>query len=74
MLALNIAWLIGSIVLVETVFNYGGLGRLLVDSIRYKDTPVIQSIVMLLCAVYVLANLLADLSMVALNPKLRARR
>lgn len=73
-LALNVAWLIGSIVLVETVFNFDGLGRLLVDSIRYKDTPVIQAIVMLLCAVYVLASLLADLSVMALNPKLRARR
>jgi len=73
-LALNVAWLIGSIVLVETVFNFDGLGRLLVDSIRYKDTPVIQAIVMLLCTVYVVANLLADLSIMALNPKLRARR
>ncbi|BCP52317.1 ABC transporter permease [Kaistia sp. 32K] len=73
-LALNIAWLIGSIVLVETVFNFDGLGRLLVNSIRYKDTPVIQAIVMLLCAVYVLANLLADVSIMALNPKLRTRR
>lgn len=72
-LALNIAWLIGSIVLVETVFNFDGLGRLLVESIQYKDTPVIQAIVILLCAVYIMANLLADLSLMALTPKLRTR-
>jgi peptide/nickel transport system permease protein len=73
-LALNIAWLIGSIVLVETVFNFEGLGRLLVDSIQYKDTPVVQCIVLLLCAVYIVCNLLADISMVTLNPRLRSAR
>ena len=70
-LALNIAWLIGSIVLVETVFNFDGLGRLLVESVEYKDTPVIQAIVIMLCAVYIFANLLADISVMVLNPKLR---
>lgn len=72
-LALNIAWLIGSIVLVETVFNFDGLGRLLIDSVNYKDTPVVQAIVLILCLVYIISNLLADISIMALNPKLRAR-
>jgi peptide/nickel transport system permease protein len=73
-LALNVAWLIGSIVLVETVFNFQGLGRLLVDSIQYKDTPVVECIVLLLCAIYILSNLLADISIVTLNPRLRSAR
>lgn len=73
-LALNIAWLIGSIVLVETVFNFDGLGRLLVNSINYKDYPVIQAVVLVLCTVYVTANLAADISMLVLNPKLRQAR
>ena len=72
--ALNVAWLIGSIVLVETVFNFPGLGRLLIDAISYKDSPVVLAISLLLCVVYAACNLLADLAIVALNPKLRASR
>lgn len=72
--ALNIAWLIGSIVVVESVFNFPGMGRLLIDSISYKDMPVVQAVALLLCAVYILANLVADLAIILLNPKLRVSR
>lgn len=70
--ALNLAWLIGGVVLVETVFNFPGMGRLLVDSIRVLDTPVIEAIALLMAAVYVVANLAADLVSGLLNPRLRA--
>ncbi|HXU58133.1 MAG TPA: ABC transporter permease, partial [Verrucomicrobiae bacterium] len=69
---LNIAWLMGGIVVVETVFNFPGLGRLLVDSISLKDVPVILAASLLLTAVYILCNLLADIASLLLNPKLRA--
>jgi peptide/nickel transport system permease protein len=70
--ALNIAWLIGGVVVVETVFNFPGLGRLLIDSIRYQDSPVIEAIALILAAVYVVANLGADVLVNLLNPRLRA--
>lgn len=69
--ALNIAWLIGGIVVVETVFNFPGLGRLLIDAISLKDVPVIQAVALLLTAVYILSNLVADILVIALNPRLR---
>lgn len=69
---LNVAWLIGGVVLVEVVFNYPGIGQLLVDAIRLLDTPVIEAIAMILASVYILANLGADLVAGALNPRLRA--
>src|SRR5438309_5397085 len=70
--ALNIAWLMGGVVVVETVFNFPGLGRLLVDSISLKDVPVILAASLLLTAVYILANLVADVLVLVLNPRLRA--
>ncbi len=72
--ALNIAWLIGGIVVVEAVFNFPGLGRLLIDAIRLKDVPVIQAVALLLSALYMLTNLLADLLVTLLNPRLRTAR
>lgn len=70
---LNVAWLIGGVVLVEVVFTYPGVGQLLVDSIRNLDTPVIEAIALILAAVYIIANLGADLAAGALNPRLRAK-
>jgi peptide/nickel transport system permease protein len=69
---LNVAWLIGGVVLVEVVYNYPGIGQLLVDAIGLLDTPVIEAIAMILASVYILANLGADLVATALNPRLRA--
>jgi peptide/nickel transport system permease protein len=69
---LNVAWLIGGVVLVEVIFTFPGIGQLLIDSIRNLDTPVIEAIALIFAAVYVLANLGADLVAAALNPRLRA--
>jgi len=68
---LNVAWLIGGVVLVESVFNYPGLGRLLVTSVGVLDTPVIEAIAMIMAAVYIFTNLGADVVSVLLNPRLR---
>lgn len=69
--ALTVAWLLGGVVVVEVVFNYPGLGRMMIDAISDRDLPVIQAIVMLVAATYVGVNLLADLMTMLLNPRLR---
>lgn len=69
--ALTVAWLLGGVVVVEVVFNYPGLGRMMIDAISDRDLPVIQAIVMLVAATYVGVNLLADLLTMLLNPRLR---
>ena len=70
-LALAIGAMIGEVVVVETVFAYPGLGRLLVNSIQYRDLPVIQACILIASSAYILANLLADFLYVLLNPRLR---
>jgi peptide/nickel transport system permease protein len=69
--ALNLAYLVGGVVVVERVFSYPGFGNLLVDSLQLRDLPVIESTVMIAALVYVLANLLADVTGILLNPRLR---
>ena len=69
--ALTIAWLLGGVVVIEVVFNYPGLGRLMIDSISDRDLPVVQSIALIVASVYVCVNLAADLLTMLANPKLR---
>jgi peptide/nickel transport system permease protein len=73
-LALDIGRLIGGIVVVETVFAYPGLGRLLVFSIQQRDIPMLQAVILVVAAVYALANLAADLLYAWLDPKIRYGR
>lgn len=70
-IALNLAFLISGIVVVETLFNFSGLGRLMVESVSTRDIPVVQICALLFCAVYVLLNLLADIVAIVSNPRLR---
>jgi len=72
--ALTMAWLLGGVVVVETVFNYPGLGRLMVDAISERDLPVVQAIALILATVYVGLNLAADMLTMLLNPRLRGMR
>ena len=69
--ALNLAYLVGGVVVVEKVFSYPGFGSLLVDSLQLRDLPVIEATVMIAALVYVGANLIADVAAVLLNPRLR---
>jgi peptide/nickel transport system permease protein len=69
--ALTIAWLLGGVVVIETVFNYPGLGRMMIDSISDRDLPVTQAIALIIATVYVGVNLLADLLTMIANPRLR---
>ena len=69
--ALNLAYLVGGVVVVERVFSYPGFGSLLVDSLQLRDLPVIETTVMFAALVYISANLIADIAAVLLNPRLR---
>ena len=70
-IALNLAYLVAGVVVVETVFAYPGLGKLLVDAVTQRDIPLAQVTIMLFCATYVALNLLADLVSILSNPRLR---
>ena len=69
--AINVGFLIGGIVVVETVFAYPGLGRLMVDAVNHRDVPVIQMAALLIALTYALANLVADLAYAYLDPRIR---
>lgn len=69
--ALTIAWLLGGVVVIEVVFNYPGLGRMMIDAISDRDLPVVQAIALIVATVYVGVNLTADLMTMVLNPRLR---
>ncbi len=70
-IAISIGWLIGGLIVTESVFSYPGLGRLLLYSIQHRDLPLIQAVAMLVVTIYSLANLLADLLYAYLNPRIR---
>jgi len=70
-IAINVGYLIGGIVVVETVFAYPGLGRLMVDAVNHRDVPVIQMAALVIALAYALANLAADLAYAYLDPKIR---
>ena len=74
LVALTIAWLLGGTVVIEVVFNYPGLGRLMVQSIFFRDLAMVQAITLILAALYVGVNLFADLLTLVANPRLRTMR
>jgi peptide/nickel transport system permease protein len=69
--ALNLAYLVVGVVIVEVVFVYPGLGQLLVDSVSKRDIPVVQASGLIFAAVYVSLNLLADVASILTNPRMR---
>jgi peptide/nickel transport system permease protein len=70
-IALQMAWLAGGVVVVESVFNYPGIGKQLVDSVNAHDVPMVQALAMIIAAVYVGVNLVADLVSILLTPRAR---
>jgi len=68
---IGVALLIGGVVITETVFNIPGIGRLVVDAIQRRDYPIIQGVILVFSAVYVLVNLLVDLSYTFFDPRIR---
>jgi peptide/nickel transport system permease protein len=70
-IGIGVALLIGGVVITETVFNIPGVGRLVVDAISKRDYPIIQGVILIFSGVYVLVNLLVDMSYTLLDPRIR---
>ena len=70
-ISLDIGYLLGGIIVVEEIFAWPGLGRLLILALENRDLPVIQAIALLLAMVYAVSNLLSDLMIAALDPRVR---
>ena len=70
-ISLDIGYLLGGIIVVEEIFAWPGLGRLLIYALENRDLPVIQAITLLLATVYALSNLLSDLVIAILDPRVR---
>jgi peptide/nickel transport system permease protein len=70
-IGIGVALLIGGVVITETVFNIPGVGRLVVDAISKRDYPIIQGVILIFSGVYVLVNLMVDMSYTLLDPRIR---
>lgn len=73
-IALTITWLIGGVAIIETVFNYPGIGKLMINAIADRDFALVQGIGIILACVVIAVNLIADLLSLVLNPRLRTAR
>ncbi len=71
LLANNFGWLMGGIVVVETVFAYPGLGRMTILAIQKRDIPMVQAAILSVAVIYIVANLIADLLYMILDPRTR---
>jgi peptide/nickel transport system permease protein len=72
-IALNLAYLAGGVIIVEYVFNYAGIGGALRDAVSNRDLPVVQALAMLIATIYVVLNLVADIATILVTPRLRTR-
>jgi peptide/nickel transport system permease protein len=72
-IGLDLGTLLGGAVITETIFAWPGVGRLIVQAIETKDYPVIQTAVILLAVLFVVLNLLVDLTYTYLDPRIRLR-
>ena len=70
-IAVNIGFMLGGLIIVETVFAYPGLGNLLLVAIDTRDVPLLQSLSLMLAGTFAVSNLAADLSYGALDPRIR---
>ena len=72
-IALTLAYLAGGIIVIEYVFNYSGIGSAMQEAVINHDLPVVQALAMLIAALYVILNLLADVATIVVTPRLRTR-
>jgi peptide/nickel transport system permease protein len=70
-IALNLAWLVGGVVVVEQIFSYPGLAKLMIEAVQVRDMPLVQACAMIFCAVYVVLIFIADMATILSNPRLR---
>ena len=73
-IALNLAYLVVGVVVLEAVFVYPGIGQLMVDAVSKRDVPVIQACGLVFAMVFVVLNTLADVAIILVNPRLRHKR
>ena len=73
-IVLTVVYLVGGVVIVETVFNYPGMGLALVEAVRLRDLPVIQALVLIIAGLYLVLTAVADIVTVLLTPKMRTVR
>jgi peptide/nickel transport system permease protein len=69
--AIGVGWLIGGLIVTESLFSYPGLGRLVLFGIQRQDLPLIQATTMIIVVIFSLLNLLADVIYAYLNPRIR---
>ena len=70
-IALNLAWLVGGVVVVEQIFSYPGLAKLMIEAVQMRDMPLVQACAMIFCVVYVVLIFIADMATILSNPRLR---
>ena len=70
-IALNLAYLVSGVVIVETIFAYPGLAKLMIDGVQTRDLPLVQACAMIFCGTYVILIILADVASILSNPRLR---
>jgi peptide/nickel transport system permease protein len=69
-IALNLAYLVVGVVVVEFVFTYPGIGKLMVDAVSFRNMPVVNGCALIFAATYILLNLLADIVAIITNPRM----
>jgi len=72
-IALQLAWLAGGVVVVEAVFAYPGIGTVMIDSVKGRDLPIVQAITLMIATLYVVLNILADIGTILSTPRLRTK-
>ncbi len=70
-IALNLAWLVGGVVVIEQIFSYPGLAKLMIEAVQMRDMPLVQACAMIFCATYIVLIFIADISSILSNPRLR---
>ena len=69
--ALSLSYLLGGVLIVESIFNYPGIATLMIDAVTTRDIPVVQACSLIFCGAYLLLVMLADIAAIASNPRLR---
>jgi peptide/nickel transport system permease protein len=72
-IALQLAWLAGGVVVVEAIFAYPGIGTIMIDAVKSRDLPIVQAITLMIAALYVILNILADIGTILSTPRLRTK-
>ena len=73
-IGIEAAFLIGGLIVTETVFNIPGVARFLVEAIRWRDYPIVQNLVMFIALVVVTVNFIVDMAYIVLDPRIKLER